>query len=330
MTRIRGARSTSRSLLLTLAVAALASGGQVVAHDPDDRRGETKVYTLMPSTYGNPEGIAFDKDSGAFFVGATGNGAVAGGAIYRGTLDRRLVEEFIPGAPGKEATGMKVFRGKLYVAGGFSGTVTVYDIATKQVMASFESFGAGMLNDLVVTKHGEVFVTDSFLPTLWHITPAQVAAGGGTPAGIPVDPEINYVSDPHPFNLNGIVALKGGRSLVVVQTNTGYLFRIDLDEGAPHGRTIHQIAVEPLLDGDGLLIDGGDLMVVQPAGLTFVRLNGRADRGRVVERRTHPSLREPSTVARARNFYLIVNADFTNSVTPFTVTGLPRNHDDDE
>jgi hypothetical protein len=41
------------------------------------------------------------------------------------------------------------------------------------------------------------------------------------------------------------------------------------------------------------------------------------------------SLREPSTVARARNFYLIVNADFTNSVTPFTVTGLPRNHDDE-
>ncbi len=71
-------------------------------------------------------------------------------------------------------------------------------------------------------------------------------------------------------------------------------------------------------------------MVVQPTGLTFVRLNGRADRGRAVERRTHPSLREPSTVARARNFYLIVNADFTNSITPFTVTGLPGNHNDDE
>jgi hypothetical protein len=49
----------------------------------------------------------------------------------------------------------------------------------------------------------------------------------------------------------------------------------------------------------------------------------------VVERRTDPTLRGPSTVARARNFYLVVNADFFISTTPFTVTGLPRNGDDD-
>ena len=187
-----------------------------------------------------------------------------------------------------------------------------------------------MLNDLVVTKNGDVFITDSFLPTLWHITAAQVAAHGGTPRGIPVGPEINYVSDPYPFNLNGIVALRGGRSLVVVQSNTGHLFRIDLDEGAPDGREIHRIAVDPLNDGDGLLIDGSDLVVVQPAGLTFVRLNFRADRGRVIERRSNPSLREPSTVARGRNWYLIVNADFSSSVTPFTVTGLRRGHEEDD
>jgi hypothetical protein len=52
--------------------------------------------------------------------------------------------------------------------------------------------------------------------------------------------------------------------------------------------------------------------------------------GRVVERRTDPTFREPSTVARARNFYLVVNADFGTSTTPFTVTGLPRNDDDDD
>ena len=137
------------------------------------------------------------------------------------------------------------------------------------------------------------------------------------------------MSDPHPFNLNGIVALKGGHSLIVVQTNTRRLFRIDLDEDAPDGRAIHPIQVEPL-DGDGLLIDGSDLVVVEPAGLTFVRLNGKVDRGRVVERRSDPSFREPSTVARARNFYLVVNLDLTHSVTPFTVTGLPRSHDDDD
>lgn len=90
------------------------------------------------------------------------------------------------------------------------------------------------------------------------------------------------------------------------------------------------LAVEPLLFGDGLLIDGGDLIVVQPSGLTFVRLNGRADRGRVIERRSDPSLREPSTVARARNVFLVVNADFSTSLTPFTVTALPLNHAEED
>jgi len=281
-----------------------------------------RIYTLDPSTHGNPEGIAYDTSTGAFFVGATGDGA-----IYRGTLDDPSVTEFIPGAPGKEAAGMKAFRGKLYVAGGFSGTVSVYDIATGQLVASFAGFGAGMLNDLVVTRNGDVFITDSFLPTLWRITAAQVAAGGGAPEGVPLDPEIEYLFDPFPFNLNGIVALNSGRRLIVVQSNTGKLFRIDLDEDAPYGRRIHQIAVEPVF-GDGLLLDQGRLIAVEfaPVALTFVKLDATAESGTVVERRTDPTLRDPSTVALARYFYLLVNADFSTSTTPFTVTGLPRNY----
>ena len=316
--------TASRILLVTLAAVALAIGVQVAAQE----NGETRVYTLQPSTHGFPEGIAYDKSSRAFFVGATGDGT-----IYRGTLENPTVSEFILGAPGGEAAGMKVAHGRLYVAGGFSGRVTVYDIVSRQKVASFESFGAGMLNDLVVTKNGDVFVTDSFLATLWHITAAQISTGGGTPDGIPVDPEIQSDYSPFSFNLNGIVALNGGPSLVVVQSNTGKLFRIDLNQDAPRGREIHQIAVEPLVWADGLLIDGAELLVVQngaPATLNFVRLNAQATRGTVVERRTDPSLRESSTIAKARNFYLVVNPDFTGQATPFTVTGLPRNGDDDE
>ena len=234
--------------------------------------------------------------------------------------------EFIRGAAGKQSVGMKVAGGKLYVAGGFSGAVRVYDIATKRLVASFETGASGFLNDLVVTKKGDVFVTDSFRPTLWHIKAAQVAAGGGTPEGIPIEPEIKYESG---FNLNGIVALKGGRALVVVQSNTRKLFRIDLDDDAPNGRAIHRIVVEPLF-GDGLLLDRGELVVVTPPTITFVKLSDKADRGTVVERRTDPALRGPSTVARARDFYLVVNADFATNTTPFTVTGLPRNDDDDD
>ena len=94
----------------------------------------------------------------------------------------------------------------------------------------------------------------------------------------------------------------------------------------------HQLAVEPLVGGDGLLMDGSDLLVVQggiPATLNFVRLNGQADRGVVIQRRTDTSLRDSSTVARARNLYLVVNFDLATSTLPFTLTGLPRNLDDE-
>lgn len=307
----------ARTLLLMLALVGLAA------------RGETRIYSLDPSFPGNnPEGIAYDKDTRTFFVGA-----ISDGTIYRGTLDEPTVPVFIPGVPGKSANGMKVSRGKLYVAGGFTGTVSVYDIATEQLVASFENFGAVMLNDLVVTGNGDVFITDSFRPMLWHIPAAQAAAGSGTPEGIPVDPEIEW--DFNDFNLNGIVAVNGGRSLIVVQSNTGKLFRIDLDEQAPNGREIHEIAIEPNepLYGDGLLLDRGQLIVVTFAPaftLTFVKLDDRAESGTVVEQRTDPALRGPSTVARAGKFYLVVNIDFETNTIPYTVVGLPRNDDDDD
>jgi sugar lactone lactonase YvrE len=319
-----------RSLLAVLVVVALVAMAPVALADHgsksknDKGKGKTpataKIFTLDPSTHGNPEGIATPNHGGVFFVGATGDGT-----IYRGTIDSPTVTEFIAGSAGKSAVGLKVAHGKLYVAGGGTGKLTVYDLATKQPVASFDTGTGGFLNDLVVTGKGDVFVTDSFRPTLWHVTGAQVQAGGGTPQGISVAPEIAYQAGA--FNLNGIVARKGGRQLIVVQTNNGKLFRITLEGGVSSGREIRQIEVAPLLGGDGLLLDRGRLVVVQgnPAGLKIVKLRGDADRGDVKGSLTDPSLRGPSTVARARNVYLVVNADFATSVKPFTVSGLPRN-----
>jgi hypothetical protein len=42
--------------------------------------------------------------------------------------------------------------------------------------------------------------------------------------------------------------------------------------------------------------------------------------------RTSDTLRGPSTVARARGLYLVVNADFATGQKPFTVAGLQRRH----
>lgn len=306
-------------IALVSGTAAFADRGRGGHGDSKGDPAATRIFTLDPSTHGNPEGVAVHKHGRVFFVGATGDGT-----IYRGKIDSATVREFIPGGAGKSAIGLEVAGSKLYVAGGMTGDVLVYSLATKQVVASFETPGSGgFLNDLVVTRKGDVFVTDSFRPTLWRITAGQVRAGSGTPQGIPVGPEIVYQSQ---FNLNGIVARRGGKQLIVVQSNTGALFRIDLDDEAPNGRTIRRIDAEPLLGGDGLLLDRGRLIVVQgaPAALRFLKLRAGATRAKVVETRTDPSLRGPSTVDRARNLYLVVDADFAMSRTPFTVSGLPR------
>jgi hypothetical protein len=307
-------------LVVAIGIAALASGSVALADHGGGKQGKhgkgtTQVFTLDPSPHGNPEGVATRGGGKVFFVGATGDGT-----IYRGTVGNPTVTEFIAGAAGKSAVGMKIRGGKLYVAGGMTGKIYVYSLRTKELLATFDTGSGGFLNDLVVTGKG-VFVTDSFRPTLWRVTDAQVRAGSGTPQAIPVGPEIAYT--PGAFNLNGIVAR--GHKLIVVQSNTGKLFSIDVKKGGTT-REIQEIASDPVFGGDGMLLDRGRLIVVRgsPAALLFLKLKHHASSAELVATQTDPTLRGPSTVARARHLYLVVNADFATSTTPFTVSGLPR------
>src|SRR3954467_7946184 len=115
------------SIVGVLAVAVLA-GGSAIAKEHHRHGGKnqasTQVYTL-DGNHGNPEGVAFDKHSGNFFVSSVGDGS-----IWRGTVGQTStpVPVFIPGGAGNSATGMKVFRGRLYVSGASTGTIKVYDV----------------------------------------------------------------------------------------------------------------------------------------------------------------------------------------------------------
>jgi sugar lactone lactonase YvrE len=310
-----------RLLIGVLAVLALAAGATVAAA----KRGhghkgavQARLFTLRPDPAGNPEGVAYDKRTRSFFVGVT-----ADGAIYRGTLRSDTVSPYIPGGAGKSAVGLKVKRGRLYVAGGSTGSITVYDLATTAQVARFETGSGGFLNDLQVVRNGDVYVTDSFRPKLWHVTAAQVRAGSGTPQGLDVS-AIPYKAGA--FNVNGIVA-KSARKLVVVDTNSGKLFRIALGRaGASIGR-IDEVTGATVPGGDGMLLDRGRLVVVQgnPAQLSILKLRRDARSARLERTQTSDKLRGPSTFDRARRLYLVVNADFNTSTKPFTVAGLPRN-----
>jgi hypothetical protein len=58
--------------------------------------------------------------------------------------------------------------------------------------------------------------------------------------------------------------------------------------------------------------------------LAFYKLRKGARRATQVDTRTSDLLERPSTVARAKKHYLVVNADFNEPDLPFTVAGLPR------
>ncbi len=303
-------RLLGRLALATAAAALAASTAVPVAIAAPDK---PSIEYVLTENHGNPEGVAWDPASQTFFTGTTFDGT-----IYRGTLGDTTVDVWIAGAAGRAAIGMKVDRGLLYVAGGATGRITVYDIDTANVVASFETGAGGFLNDLVVTKAG-VFVTDSFRPFLWKVTAEQVAAGGGTPEAIPLAPEIPFGGG---FALNGIVAFNGGRELIVVHSGLGTLYRINFTDD---GRSITLIDAPPV-PGDGLLVDQGMLIAVlgDTAELAFLDLNADHTSAVLLGTRTDPTFQRPSTLARAHNLYLVVNADFTTSTPPFTLTGLPR------
>jgi sugar lactone lactonase YvrE len=303
-------------MICALAVAAAAAGA--ASHGGGKAKGQAqeRVFTLQPDPAGNPEGIAYQPRTRSFFVSIT-----ADGAIYRGTLGSDTVAPFIPGGAGMSAAGMKVRGNRLYVAGATAGTITVYDLSTKQAIATFQTGAGGFLNDLVVTRNGDVWVTDSFRPMLWHVTAQQVRAGTGTPQAI--DLSSVFGTTPGEFHANGIVALNSHRFLVV-DTTTGTLYRIDVRHGAPTISTVTGVSVP---GGDGMIRDRGRLVVVQGGAapqLSFVKLTRSGRQGKSVATRTSTKLVGPSTIARARKLYLVVNADFATSTTPFTVAGLPR------
>jgi Cu-Zn family superoxide dismutase len=319
-----GARRVLAAVTLGTAVTAMAASAAIAGPRSHGGHGHKttaeRVFTLAPDPAGNPEGIAVDARSKTFFVGVT-----VGGAIYSGTLGSDTVAPFIDGTADGSAVGMKVRKGKLYVAGGATGLINVYDIATKALVGTFDTGAGGFLNDLVVTGNGDVFVTDSFRPMLWHVTAAQVAAGTGTPQALDVSGSITFTDGA--FNLNGIVS-KDHRRLIVVQSNTGQLWRIDLAKGLDAIKKITEIKGVSVPGGDGMILDRGRLVVVQggpPAQLNFIKLKHGQRKGRSEGTVTSANLHGPSTVARLGKFYLVVNADFALAASPpFTVAGIPR------
>jgi len=119
-----------RLALTALAGAVLALGTTTVATTataaPASASLLPKVISL-PDGF-RPEGIATGRGT-TFYVGSQ-----VDGAIYRGNLLTGRGEVVIPGTAGDTVRGLKVDGGRLFAAGGPSGTVKVYDVRTGRLL----------------------------------------------------------------------------------------------------------------------------------------------------------------------------------------------------
>ena len=276
--------------------------------------GPLALYTLEKPEHRSPAPIVWHAESGTFFVGTMHDGT-----IYRGRPDDPSVRVFLVGQPGQMASGIGIAGGRLVMANGMYGDIRVYDVETRQRVGEFATGSGGLFYGMHVTPAGDVWVTDALRPVLWHLTADQVAAGSGTPASVPLTPEIPHISSPD--NVEGVVALSETR-LVVVKYADGALYRIDLDPQAPQGRTITPITGATVPLGSQMILDGKRLIVPDENGLSVVELSDDAASGTVVTRLREPSFRDATGVARVGDRYLVVNARW-NDPPPDTISSVP-------
>jgi hypothetical protein len=244
-----------------------------------------------------PEGIASGPKA-TFYVGS-----IPLGAVYRGSYVTGAGEVLVPPHPGRNHTGLKVDARHqlLFVSGGASKGIYVYDSHTGEDVASYSIPDAGFVNDVILTRRAAYF-TDSQVQRLYRVPISRHGELGDLEI-VPITGEFQFVEG---FNANGIEALRNGRTLIVVQSATGKLFAVDARSGDSREIPLS----EPVPNGDGLLLRGHTLYVVQNRlnQIAVVELGRKG--GRVTEHLTSPDFDVPTTIAPFKRFIYAVNARF--------------------
>lgn len=282
-----------RILIAVAASLAVAVGGAGAA--------ATKAWPetiRLPDGF-QPEGIAVSGTS--FYVGS-----IPTGAIYRGNLRTGQGSVLVAGAAGRQAIGLELRRGLLFVAGGPTGKAFVYNARTGALVATHTlTTGSTFVNDVVVAGNAAWF-TDSVNPVLYRVQLAARGRPGPEVETIPLTGDLRYVAG---FNVNGIEAR--GNRLILVQSNTGKLFTSTFagvtNEIELGGGTV--------VNGDGILLSGRTLYVVQNRDNKIARvvLDGRLSSGRIAGYITDPDFDVPTTIDDHGKRLYAVNARFMTS-----------------
>jgi sugar lactone lactonase YvrE len=294
-----------RTLLLLTAATVLA----VLAASTAFAKAVFPETISLPNGW-QPEGIAIGRGT-TFYVGS-----IPTGGIFRGDLRTGEGATLVAGASGRAAIGLDFDRGRLFVAGGGTGKGFVYDAQTGALLRELQlasGSGATFVNDVVVTKRAAWF-TDSNRAVLYRLPLAKNGRPASAAQAVPLTGDFRLVSG---FNLNGIDATPNGKTLVVVQSATGKLYRVAAATGATTEIGLGGATVE---SGDGILLLGRTLYVVRNSDnlIAVVALAKGLASGTVARTITDPDFDVPTTIGRLGSRLYAVNARFGTAPTPST------------
>ncbi|TDC28519.1 SMP-30/gluconolactonase/LRE family protein [Kribbella albertanoniae] len=264
-----------------------------------------------------PEGIAIARSTAYF-------GSRANGDIYAADLRTGTGKVLSPG-PGTGSLGMKVDQqGRLFVAGAAGGNGRVIDTRTGKALASytFTTTTPTFVNDVVLGKDAAWF-TDSQRPVFYKL---PLGRHGKLPAEAETIPLTGDYEHKPGNNGNGIALTPDGSALIIVQSSTGFLLRVDTKTGV--ARRI-DLGGALMTNGDGLLLSGRTLYVVQNRlnKIAVVGLDQAATKGSVLREITSTDFDVPTTAAAFGNRLYLPNARFTTpptATTPYWVTAVQR------
>ena len=281
-------------LILVLALAAFAPGAAA-------KSAAFPPVIPLPDNF-NGEGVA--TGSGPVIYA----GSLADGSIYEADLATGEGQILVAGEEGRLSVGMDFDQrsGFLFVAGGTNGVGRVYDTANGDLLAVYPMPPGGFINDVIVTGDAAYF-TNSFAPVFYRV---PLGPGGELPA---TDPDVIPLGGDWQqaggFSANGIEASQDGRYLLIVNSGTQTLYRVDPGTGVATAVDLNGYA---LANGDGLLLNGRTLYVVQNQLNQIVEFAMAADflSGENTDIITDDAFRVPTTAAKFGPYLYAVNARF--------------------
>jgi hypothetical protein len=299
-----------RSLAIVISTALVVTVSAAPASAQSSHRAPSTLS--LPQGF-QPEGIAIGDAPYAYL------GSRLDGDIFR--LNLRSGEgRVLTQGPGTPSLGLKLDdRGRLFVAGGSGGNARVIDVRSGRLLKAYTlQTGTSFINDVVLTG-GSAWFTDSADQVLFRV---PIGKRGELPAAAVRVPLTGDFRMAEGNNANGISATPDGRALIVVQSNTGKLFRTTYD-GVTREIDLGGQTVE---NGDGLWLRKSTLHVVQNRlnQIAQIELNRDATSGRVVARTTDRRFDVPTTIAEHDDRLYLPNARFTTPETPTTTYDVVR------